>query len=68
MTTTFADWGITGHLWDSSQLEMVKMQASLQWSELIIKGMKALSRRTEEGILFQKNSKREGMHFDFCRL
>lgn len=52
MTTTFADWGITGHLWESSQLEMVKMQASLQWSELIIKGMKALSKRPEEGILF----------------
>lgn len=36
MTTTFAHWGVTGHLWNSSLLEMVKMPASLQWSELIL--------------------------------
>ena len=40
--------GITGHLSESSQLEMVKMQASLQWSELIIKGIKALSKREQK--------------------
>lgn len=48
MTTTFAHWGVTGHLWKSSLLEMVKMQASLQWSKLIIKGIEALIKREQK--------------------